>query len=205
MVTVSRLSEWLGHAAARVGGPAEGEDWRLWHEACRGRADAATRLVKLLTPQAYGLALRLLGRPEDAEDAVQEAFVRLWRSSPSDGRGARLATYFNTIVINRCRSQLTGRREQATEQGELNELHDAWQLREGADVADPDHLASRDRLAAALARLPARQRMAAVMWAYADASAADIARTLDIDPNAAHQLLHRARQALRLHLDAGAR
>jgi RNA polymerase sigma-70 factor, ECF subfamily len=205
MSAVSRLSQWLGQAAARVADGGEGEDWRLWQAACRGQADAANRLVRMLTPQAYGLALRMLGRAEDAEDVVQDAFVRLWRSTPSDGHGARLATYFNTIVINRCRSQLTGRREQATAQDELTDLHDAWQLREEAAEPVSDHGGSADRLAAALARLPARQRMAAVMWAYADASVADIARTLDVDPNAAHQLLFRARQALRLHLDGGAR
>ena len=204
MSAVSRLSQWLGQAAARVGPAAEGEDWRLWHEACHGRSEAATRLVAMLTPQAYGLALRMLGRAEDAEDVVQDAFVRLWRSTPSDRHGARLATYFNTIVINRCRSQLAGRREQATADDELHELHDAWQLREEAGDTGPEPRASYARLAAALARLPARQRMAAVMWAYADASVADIARTLDVDPNAAHQLLFRARQALRLHLDGGA-
>lgn len=203
MAAVSRLSQWLGQAAVRVGQGSDGEDWRLWHEACQGGSDAATRLVRMLTPQAYGLALRLLGRAEDAEDVVQDAFVRLWRSSPSDRHGARLATYFNTIVINRCRTHLAGRREQPTADDELHELHDAWQRREeAADPAEPR--ASHANLAAALARLPARQRMAAVMWAYADASVADIARTLDVDPNAAHQLLFRARQALRVHLDGGA-
>lgn len=40
------------------------------------------------------------------------------------------------------------------------------------------------------------------MWAYADASAADIAQALAIDSNAAHQLLHRAKQALKLRLAA---
>lgn len=207
MPPVSRLSNWLGGGAARAGRPVEGEDWRLWHEACAGQADSATRLVQLLTPQAYGLALQMLGRPEDAEDAVQEAFVRLWRSAPSDRHGARLSTYFNTIVINRCRSLWAGRREQATEQDELQALHDAWQLREAGED-DARHAsyrpAAQARLSAALARLPARQRMAAVMWAYADASVTDIARTLELDPNAAHQLLHRAKQALRLHLEGGA-
>ena len=203
MVPVSRLTQWLGPAAGQGDRPAYGDDWRLWHAAGQGHADAATRLVRLLTPQAYGLALRMLRRPEDAEDAVQEAFIRLWRSAPTEGHGARLATYFNTIVINRCRSQLVARREEATDQDELNALRDAWQLRDdGPETARP---AEGERLAAALARLPVRQRMAAVMWAYADASVADIARTLDVDPNAAHQLLHRARRALRAHLDAGAR
>jgi RNA polymerase sigma-70 factor, ECF subfamily len=47
--------------------------------------------------------------------------------------------------------------------------------------------------------------MAVAMWAYADASVADVARSLDIDPNAAHQLLHRAKAALRAQLERGAR
>lgn len=205
MVPVSRLSDWLGQATGRAGRVAPGEDWRLWQAACAGHAEAATRLVALLTPQAYGLALQMLGRAEDAEDVVQEAYVRLWRSTPSDEHGARLSTYFNTIVLNRCRSLLVGRREVATDEDELHALHDAWQLNEAAapDAVALDALdqpAVRERLAAALARLPARQRMALVMWAYADASVADIAHTLDLDPNAAHQLLYRGRQALRTHL-----
>jgi RNA polymerase sigma-70 factor, ECF subfamily len=207
MVPVSRLSEWLGQATGRKGRAAPGEDWRLWHAACAGEPAAATRLVAMLTPQAYGLALQMLGRAEDAEDVVQEAYLRLWRSSPSDQHGARLSTYFNTIVLNRCRSLLVSRRELATDEDELHALHDAWQLREAAPAQAEalDQGGVRERLAAALAHLPARQRMAAVMWAYADASVADIAHTLDLDPNAAHQLLHRARQALRTQLAKDAR
>lgn len=134
--------------------------------------------------------------------------MRLWRSTPSDEGSARLSTYFNTIVINRCRSLLAARREQATDDDELHALHDAWQLRDTAPHTDEaadahDRPVQRERLAAALARLPARQRMATVMWAYADASVADIAHTLNLDPNAAHQLLYRARQTLRTHLDGG--
>ena len=61
------------------------------------------------------IAIQLVGKREDAQDAVQDAFMRLWRSHPSDTRGARLATYFNTIVINCCRSAMANRREHATE------------------------------------------------------------------------------------------
>lgn len=212
MVPLSRLTQWLGGAALRAGRAPVGEDWRLWHEAGTGRADSATRLVKLLTPQAYGLAIQMLGRAEDAEDAVQDAFARLWRSAPSDSHGASLATYFNTIVINRCRSLLTGRRELATEQEALTELQDASQAQQSGGAADSygpadaalDQPAMAARLATALARLPSRQRMAVVMWAYADASVGDIARTLEIDPNATHQLLHRAKLALRSHLEGAA-
>lgn len=212
MAPVSRLTQWLGVATGRPGRAPAGEDWRLWHEAGKGRADSAARLVRLLTPQAYGLAIQMLGRAEDAEDMVQDSFERLWRSAPSDTRGASLATYFNTIVINRCRSLLTGRREQATDHEVLAELQDANQLRDGEGNAVAGEGAtwpgisasvSQARLAAALSRLPSRQRMAVVMWAYADASVGDIARSLDIDPNATHQLLHRAKLALRSQLEGG--
>jgi RNA polymerase sigma-70 factor (ECF subfamily) len=205
MHAVTRLGRWLGAPRAPDRPPAPGEDWRLWRAAGDGDARAATRLVQQLSPQAYGLAVQLLGRAEDAEDAVQEAFARLWRSTPSDTHGASLATYFNTIVLNRCRSLLTGRREQATEPDDLAALQDAAQAEAGADGFNAGEVAGPDgALARALATLPVRQRMAVVMWAYADASVADIARTLDLDPNAAHQLLHRARQALRARLDPAA-
>jgi RNA polymerase sigma-70 factor (ECF subfamily) len=205
---VSRLTEWLGGAAARALGstPADADDWRLWRQARQGHGPSATQLVRDLTPQGYGLAIQLLRRAEDAEDAVQESFLRLWRSEPSDTQGARLSTYFNTIVINRCRSLLVGRREQATEHEALTELHDAHQAQqagidEGHGMAGLSLQASQARLSRGLARLPARQRMAVAMWAYADASVIDIARALELDPNAAHQLLHRAKLALRSHLE----
>lgn len=219
----SRLSHWLASAAASVGLPSSAgpqaaqqqqpRDWALWRAACDGHAPSATRLVRELTPQAYGLALQMVRKAEDAQDAVQDAFLRLWRSHPSDTHGAKLATYFNTIVLNCCRSQLTSRREWATEHAALTELHDAQQLRDGSEgaaaaagaEASAVHTTAPAQLQAALAQLPARQRMAIAMWTYADASAADIARTLDIDPNAAHQLLHRAKSALRSQLAAGGR
>lgn len=205
---MSRLTGWLESAAARVrtGAVSPANDWTLWREACAGNARSAQKLVRALTPQAYGLALQLLRRRGDAEDAVQDAFLRLWRSHPSDNQGATLSTYFNTIVINRCRSRWAAQREDATDPDALAELHDA---RQAGDIAahGADHTASVDTasnsgaLERGLVRLPVRQRMAVAMWAYADADVPDIARALEIDPNAAHQLLHRAKQALRVHLE----
>ena len=207
---MTRLGDWLGGAAARARAAAPAatlavpaRDWDLWRAACDGDARSARQLVQQLTPTAFGLALQLLRRTEDAEDAVQDAFLRLWRSAPSDTHGAKLSTYFNTIVINRCRSQWTRQREDATDPDTLAELHDAQRSGDALAALDGVHTLSESAadLRRGVALLPVRQRMAVVMWAYADASAADIARTLDIDSNAAHQLLHRAKQALRLHLE----
>ena len=61
---------------------------------------------------------------------------------------------------------------------------------------------SADQVQQALMQLPPRQRLALNLWAHHDASVADIAHTLDIPSNAAHQLLHRAKINLKHHLKA---
>ena len=184
---------WLG--AAREDG------WALWQRACDGDPGSARSLVQLLTPTALAMARQMLGRQEDAEDAVQESFLRLWSARPEDSRGAQLSTYFNTIVLNRCRTQLVRRRELGMEPADLVALQDQQQAL-GSDADAPESVTPQ-QLLDTLARLPARQRMAIAMWAYADASAADIGQALEIDANSAHQLLHRAKAGLRQALKGG--
>ncbi len=170
------------------------DGWALWRRACEGDPGSARSLVQLLTPTALAMARQMLGRMEDAEDAVQESFLRLWSARPEDSRGAQLATYFNTIVLNRCRTQLVRRRELGMAPDELAALQD---VRQGEDGMSSGDAVAPQRLLESLARLPARQRMAIAMWAYADASAAEIGAALEIDANGAHQLLHRAKAGLR--------
>jgi len=173
-------------------------DWALWQAACAGDPDAARAVIDRLTPMALALARRVLQHPQDAQDMVQEAFLRLWRAQPSDTRGAQLSTYFHTLVLNRCRTHLVRQREWATDPVDMVELVDAQDWVNAQDGPDyPAHVIDQ-----ALRRLPARQRLALTLWAHADAQPPDIARELDIDVNAAHQLLHRARARLRQLLEA---
>lgn len=197
---MSQLGGKLGRvlAGGRTPLPA-GEDWALWQRACNGDGPGATLLVRHLAPQAHGIAMQLLRKNEDAQDVVQESFLRLWNSEPSDARGARLATYFNTIVINRCKTHLVQRREFPADHDTLVGLSDAQQAAEPADEQDPVY--SAHELQQAMVTLGARQRMALAMWAYADAGPAEIARALEMEVNAAHQLLHRAKLALRSRLE----
>ena len=178
---------------------AASDDWSLWQQACNGHGPSAVAVVRRLTPQAHGLAMQLLRRTEDAQDVVQESFLRLWNSRASDTAGAQLATFFNTIVINRCKTHLVRRRELSTEQDVLTDLADAQQQ----TAHDSDGLSaawSPAQLHAAMGALPARQRMALAMWAYADAEINEIARALDLEVNATHQLLFRAKANLRTGL-----
>lgn len=206
---VDRGSPTLADASLGSGATDRTDAWVLWHRARQGDAVAARQLVGQLTPQAYALAVRLVGRPEDAEDAVQDGFVRLWRSQPRDDAGATLATFFNTIVINRCRTALAARREWATDPDDLREMQDVHRAGDaspaGADsAARLSREQDREAIDRALKALPVRQRMALAMWAFAEQSVPEIAALMELDANAAHQLLNRARRSLRAHLEGGA-
>lgn len=189
--------------ARRALAPA-GDGWAEWRAATGGDPASARALVARLTPPALALARQVLGRTEDAEDVVQDSFLRLWSARPDDQQSAQIGTYFHTIVLNRCRSVLGRQREWATDPDELQALQEDQAGAAGAAAIDPmDASRQHQQLQAALTRLPPRQRLALALWAYADADAAAIGQALDIDANAAHQLLHRARRQLRSTLTPG--
>ncbi len=191
----------LLHRARRALSPTA-DGWAEWRAATGGDPASARALVARLTPPALALARQVLGRPEDAEDVVQDSFLRLWSARPDDQTSAQIGTYFHTIVLNRCRSVLSRQREWATDPDELQTLQEqqtgALMAQEPLDDARQHH-----QLHAALTALPPRQRLALALWAYADADAAAIGQALGIEANAAHQLLHRAKRQLRSALVPG--
>jgi len=166
-------------------------------EAARGGdTRAARQLVASLSEAAHGLAWRMLGNTADAQDVVQEGFIKLLNSR---FRGeSKLATYFHTLIARLCLDRLRS-------PGRAFEVWDEDNLTEDPSPNPEQTLAlhqSADQVQQALMQLPPRQRLALNLWAHHDASVADIAHTLDIPTNAAHQLLHRAKINLKHHLKA---
>lgn len=129
-----------------------------------GDRDAFALLVARHRARCVRLARRLLPDPDDADDAVQDAFIRAYRSLESYQERDRFAAWLLCIVANRCHSTMDRARRRARLAGEW--LH-AQQL-----VADAEHCVERDhalaaRLETALATLPAPTR-AVVLQRYAD-------------------------------------
>ena len=166
-------------------------------EAARGGDPRAARqLVASLSEAAHGLAWRMLGNTADAQDVVQEGFIKLLNSR---FRGeSKLATYFHTLIARLCLDRLRS-------PGRAHEVWDEDHVTEDPSPNPEQTLAlhqSADQVQQALMQLPPRQRLALNLWAHHDASVADIAHTLDIPTNAAHQLLHRAKINLKHPLKA---
>ncbi len=85
----------------------EAPDHRLVQRIHAGEENARTELVDLLLPEVYRVCLGMLGNTHDAEDATQDAFVRVFRFLHHwDGRP--LKPWVLTIAANVCRNLRTG-------------------------------------------------------------------------------------------------
>jgi RNA polymerase sigma-70 factor (ECF subfamily) len=177
---------------------AAAEDLALLTLAQQGDASAAKVLFKRLAPRAHALAWRMLGDAAQAEDVVQDALVKLFQVRQFQGQ-ARLSTYFHTMVSRACLDICRSHHPVQFDSELADENADQLQVN-GPDMALGQGQQA-GLIEAALQSLPPRQRLAISLWAYHDHSAADIARVLQVDRNAADQLLHRAKTGLKKRLE----
>ena len=94
-----------------------------------GDANAFEPLVSDCEKNAYNLALRMLGSREDAEDVVQEAFLKAYRSLSDFRLDSRFSVWLYRIVSNLCLDLLRSRQRKPTQSltvedddGEIGEL-----------------------------------------------------------------------------------
>ena len=83
----------------------------LVQRAQEGDSSAFGELIDAHQKFAFNVALRAVGQSQDAEDIIQEAFVRAWRSLKGFRAEARFRTWLYRIVVNLCYSQLPKLRE----------------------------------------------------------------------------------------------
>lgn len=174
------------------------DDFDLLARAHKGDALAARLLVMRLSTPAHRLAWRMLGDRAMAEDVVQEGLEKLFRLRQYQG-DARLSTYFHTLVARLCLDRLRA----------LDPVRFDSDLADGLagidPAADPVQALSQgeqvSQVQRAVQALAPRQRMAIGLWAYHDFTVAEIADAMQMERNAADQLLHRAKARLKQILE----
>jgi len=166
-------------------------DEALMARVARGDERAFRELARRHLPAMLGLARRILGNAADAEDVAQEAMLRVWTHAPRWQPLALLRTWLSRVVVNLC----LDRKRRA-----------AWvELEAAGELADPAagageslETAERDQMvAAAIAKLPTRQRAAIVLSYTEDRSNAQVAEILNTTVSAVETLLVRGKQNLR--------
>lgn len=163
-------------------------------EAVRAGSDAAAgAIVRKHEAALIGYARQILGgRHHDAEECLQDAFLRAITALRSSDAEIALRPWLHTIVRNRCLDQL--RRPMRTTDLEPHEpvLRDPGP---GpiSTILRRDEL---DRVVLGLEELPERQRRALVMHELEDRSHSQIGRTLGVSAGASKALVHRARRGV---------
>jgi RNA polymerase sigma-70 factor (ECF subfamily) len=179
----------------------DGDD-ELMRRAGLGDRAAFSRLVARHLARATGVAGRITGNRSDAEELVQEAFLRAWLKAPDweaqadrpagEGRGgASFATWFYRVLVNLCidrkRRPVTAPIEAADEVADP--APGGFEATAEAEV--------RRKVATAVEALPERQRAALVLCHFEGLSNIDAAAILEISIGALESLLVRARRTLK--------
>jgi RNA polymerase sigma-70 factor (ECF subfamily) len=157
------------------------------------RRDLCAELIELHREELRAHCTRILRSPHDAEDALQEALLRAWRSLPQfEGRGS-MRSWLYRIATNASLDQIRRRDEPALaiEPADHEEPHDHFERRESVDL-----------LMTAVGRLTRGQQEVFVLRDVLGLSARETADVRDTTVASVNSSLQRARATVRLRLGA---
>lgn len=169
--------------------PAGDTDRTLLDRHLAGDRAAFGELVRRHQDRLWAVALRTLGDPEEAADALQDALLSAFRRAASFRGEAAVTSWLHRIVVNACLDRIRH-----------NRARPAVPLPAGDEVAAPgDEIAGRAAaidLEQALQRLPAEQRAALVLVDIEGYPVEEAARLLDVPPGTVKSRCARGRARL---------
>lgn len=171
--------------------------------------EACEELVRLAAPRMLAVARRMLPREQDAQDAVQEAFLQAFRSIERLEGRSKPTTWLHRIVVNACLMKLRSQRRKPerpisemlprfAEDGHQETPSTPWTSPAASDV---DQAELRRVVREKIAELPETYRVVLMLRDIEGASTETTAELLGLTEAALKTRLHRARQALRELLD----
>ena len=156
-------------------------------------------LVQRHQRPSLALAYRTLGNWDQAEDVVQEAFIRVHKAAKRYRPDAKFTTWLYRIVVNLCLDE-----KRRTQRAGFN-IADIAEQQSGNPMDDPavvqEKNEQKQKVWQALDRLNNRQRMVVVLHRFQDLSHQEIAEVTGWSTSAVESLLVRAYRNLRRDLD----
>jgi RNA polymerase sigma-70 factor (ECF subfamily) len=175
-------------------------DEELLEAARRGDRSAFERLYRRHGPRMKSIACNLLGSFSDAEDAVQETFLKVFRGAAAFRGTARFSTWIYRILLNACHD--ARRRRRRRPEGE--DIREDSSARLDLPAPGHDH-PLRLELEDSVARLPERVRNVFLLSAVEGFTHPEIGEILGIPEGTSRTLLFEARRELQRLLWPGRR
>jgi RNA polymerase sigma-70 factor (ECF subfamily) len=159
-----------------------------------GDTEAFSVLVHRYQDRCTRLATHIVGNPDDAQDAVQETFLRAYRHLGSYQERDRFSAWLLRILVNQCRTSVT----RSKKHGLTLPLSDNDALAlPSSSTSAPDQQALRDELAAALSQLCPEQREALVLRFSDDLTFDEMAAVTGVGVSALKMRVQRACRRMR--------
>ncbi len=171
-----------------------------------GDADAYEALVRVHGGRLLSVARRFLSNNEDAQDAVQEAFIKAFKAIGTFEERAQLHTWLHRIVVNTALMKIRSQRRRPEES--IDDLLPTFQA-DGHQTTEShewsDAMLERKETAAmvrqAIGQLPDQYRVVLMLRDIEERDTLETATALGTTTTVVKVRLHRARQALRTLLD----
>jgi RNA polymerase sigma-70 factor (ECF subfamily) len=176
------------------------DDRRLIRETLSGKSAAFGELVRRYQDRLYNAVLRVVDRPEDAADVVQDAFVNAYQSLRSFHGDAEFFTWLYRIAFNAAISWRRKQRNTLSLDADRGGMTLAEPMDNSRDARPGEAMERREdeaRLSAALIRLSDDHRHVLVLKDLDGLKYEDIALILEVPIGTVRSRLHRAR--LELH------
>ena len=168
----------------------------------QGDSEAFRALVDRHSRSVFRLAFRMTGNEQDAEDVVQESFLRAYRQLGRFESRANFGTWLYRIVAN-CSVDLMRSKQARHDQARSESLDEAAEM-PAADLPGPERLAQsgeiQERVQMALADLSPLERAAFTLRHYEGRSIGEISGALGLGTSAAKHSVFRAVKKLRAAL-----
>jgi len=173
--------------------------------ASRGDRDAFRILVERHAKAVFRVAYRMTADQSDAEDMVQETFLRAWKEiARFDGR-ASFQTWLHRICANRSLDLIRARRRMRDARRYADPESNDWLEQVPTVSPTPERLAQSSQISArlqpAMAELSEMERAAFVLRHFEGMRTEEIAQALGVAPGAAKHSVFRAVQKLRRALE----
>ena len=165
----------------------------LVHRCQLGELAAFSELFTLQEARIYRLAMTILGNEQDAEDAVQDAYLRVFERIKNFKGDATFQTWMTTIVVNICRDKM--RRQKVRRALSLDWIHGhAGDVDLVEEVSRRQH---QQRLRSYVNQLDDKHRLPVILHYHERLTCDEVAQVLGIRTSTVYSRLNTARQRLR--------
>jgi RNA polymerase sigma factor (sigma-70 family) len=185
---------------------ANGEDRELVGRCLQGDERAYRDLIQRYRRQVYSLALRMVRRPEDAEDVTQETFVRMFKALDRYDPDRPFAAWIMTIASRLSIDHIRRRRRSPISLFQRDSESDEERM---IDVEDPGpgpevsavHGEEQQRANELIESLPEHYRIVVMLRHVQDLSYDEIAEALQLPLGTVKARIHRAREMLKSRIE----